>query len=209
MGLSVIGAGFGRTGTMSLKLALERLGFGPCHHMVEVIDHPEQAPLWRAAAEGKPVDWDRVFAGYGSAVDWPVCHFWRALAVQYPEAKFVLTVRDADAWYRSIADTILKVRQAVVADPNPQRRAVMEMATYLVDDLTFGGRTDEEHVKAVFRRHNEAVVAALPKQRLLVHDAAAGWGPLCAFLGRPVPDEPFPRTNSTTEFWAHVAGGRT
>jgi hypothetical protein len=208
MGLSVIGAGFGRTGTMSLKLALERLGFGPCHHMVEVIGHPAQAPLWRAAAEGKPVDWGRLFTGYASAVDWPACHFWRALAVQYPEAKFVLTVRDADAWYRSVAGTILKVMQGVAADPDPQRRAVMEMATYIVGDRTFGGRMDEDHVKAVFRRHNEAVAAALPEHRLLVCNAADGWGPLCAFLTRPVPDEPFPRTNSTAEFWEHIANPR-
>ena len=93
MTLAVIGAGFGRTGTMSLKVALERLSFGPCYHMIEEMEHPEHDALWQAASDDKPVDWERLFAGYRAAVDWPVAAFWPELASHYPEAKTHLAER--------------------------------------------------------------------------------------------------------------------
>jgi hypothetical protein len=201
MPLSVIGAGFGRTGTLSLKLALERLGFGPCHHMLEVFARPEQAAAWLAAAKGQAVDWDTLLAGYASAVDWPSSHFWRELSTHAPAAKVVLTARNADAWFRSISQTIGKLAEDEAAPPDPQARAVQEMARYVVMERTFGGRlADPAHAKAVYRRHVEAVTAALPPERLLVFDVADGWEPLCRFLGQPIPEAPFPRTNSTEEF---------
>ena len=110
MALAVIGAGFGRTGTLSLKVALEQLGLGRCYHMLEVFANPGHAAQWQAAADGKPVDWEALFAGYGAAVDWPACHFWRALAARYPEAKVLLTVREPGAWYKSVSDTIYQAR---------------------------------------------------------------------------------------------------
>ena len=109
MALSVIGAGFGRTGTESMKLALEALGLGPCHHMKEGLPNPEQISLWRAVARGEPADWDQIFEGYRSAVDWPAAHYWRELAAHYPDAKVVLTVRSPESWYASMENTILKV----------------------------------------------------------------------------------------------------
>jgi len=207
--LSVIGAGFGRTGTLSLKRALERLGLGPCHHMLEVFAHPAQATQWRAAAAGEPVDWDALLAGYGAAVDWPACHFWRELSQRYPAAKVVLTARDADAWYESLSATIGKFADAQSLPPDPLKRGVLEMGRVVVMERTFGGRIgDAAHAKAVYRRHVEAVMAGLPADRLLVFDVAEGWAPLCRFLGRPIPEEPFPRSNSREEFWQHVAGAR-
>ena len=209
MPLSVIGAGFGRTGTLSLKIALERLGFGPCHHMLEVLAHPTQALGWRAAAEGEPVDWDALLAGYGAAVDWPASHFWRELSHRYPDAKVVLTARDADAWYESISATIGKFAVGDQAlPPDPLKRSVIEMGRFLIMERTFGGRIgDPAHAKAVYRRHVEAVTDGLPPGRLLVFDSTEGWTPLCRFLDRPVPGEPYPRSNSREEFWQHVAGG--
>ena len=112
MALSVIGAGFGRTGTESMKLALETLGMGPCHHMKEVLANPEQVALWRSAAQGDLPDWEDAFAGYSSAVDWPAAYFWRELSEYYPDAKILLTVRSADSWYASMANTILKTLKA-------------------------------------------------------------------------------------------------
>jgi len=205
MPVSVIGAGFGRTGTLSLKIALERLGFGPCHHMLEVFAHPAQAANWRDAAEGRAVDWDALLAGYGSAVDWPSCHFWRQLSDHYRHAKIVLTVRDADSWYASMSATIGKLGDATSGPPDPQARAVLAMARLVIMEQTFGGRLAEpEHAKDVFRRHNAAVMAEVAGDRLLLFSVAAGWSPLCRFLDRPVPKEPFPRTNSSEEFWQHT-----
>jgi hypothetical protein len=94
MTLKVIGAGFGRTGTSSLKQALEDLGFGPCHHMTEVIAHPQQVPVWEAAMNGEPVEWEDVFHAYQSAVDWPSAAFYEPLMERYPDARVILTVRD-------------------------------------------------------------------------------------------------------------------
>ena len=198
MPLSVIGAGFGRTGTLSLKLALERLGFGPCHHMIEVFAHPAQAAVWRDAAKGQAVDWDALLAGYGSAVDWPSCHFWRELSEHYPAAKVILSVRDADAWYGSMSETIGKLETAGSDITDLGARAVMSMARLIVMERTFAGRLGEpEHAKTVFNRHNAAVIAGIPNDRLLLFNVIAGWSPLCRFLDRPVPNEPFPRTNSS------------
>ena len=207
MSLSVIGAGFGRTGTLSLKLALERLGFGPCHHMLEVIANPAQAAGWRAAAAGEGVDWDALLAGYASAVDWPACHFWRELSRRYPSAKVVLTARDADAWYNSLSATIGKFADGQGLPPDPFKREVFAMGQFIVMERTFGGRIrDPAHAKAVYRHHVEAVLASLPADRLLSFDVADGWAPLCRFLDRPIPSEPFPRSNSREEFWQHMGG---
>jgi hypothetical protein len=209
MPLSVIGAGFGRTGTLSLKLALEQLGFGPCHHMLEVFAHPAQAATWRAAAAGEAVGWDALLAGYGASVDWPSCHFWRELSAHYPAAKVILTVRSPDSWYESFSATIGKAAESKIAPPDPGLRQVLAMAQFLVMECTFAGRLGEPaHAKAVFNRHNAAVVAGLPSDRLLQFNVAEGWAPLCRFLDRPIPSEPFPRANSREEFWQHMDGPR-
>ena len=146
MGLAVVGAGFGRTGTKSLKLALNELGFGPCHHMFEIMEHPEQLPYWQAAARGETPDWDAVFANYGSCVDWPSARFWREIAAHYPDAKVLLSVRPVDLWIKSIHATILPAltdrSDQIPASPLARR----EMANEIVLEQTFGGRMgDAEH----------------------------------------------------------------
>lgn len=198
MALEVIGAGMGRTGTYSLKLALERLGFGPCHHMAEVMGNPEQKALWRAAGKGELPDWDTAYAGYRSAVDWPTAHFWRQVSDRYPDAKVVLTVRDPEAWYASMAQTIGLTIDASANDPQSFGVAV-------IGNGVFGGRFDDrDHAIAVYEAHNAAVKAALPPERLLVYRASEEWEPLCDFLGMAPPSEPFPRTNSTAEFRSRI-----
>lgn len=207
MGLSVIGAGFGRTGTLSLKGALEQLGFGPCHHMLEVVENPGQLPLWQRVAAGETVDWEAVFDGYRACVDWPSAFFWRELAEFYPEAKVVLTTRDVDAWYKSYNDTILALVAAMDRIADPHLRATLEMGGSIVGPRVFDGRPHEpEHAKAVFRNHLESVRAALPADRLLVFDVREGWESLCAFLGVAVPETPFPRLNDTEQFKAVLSG---
>ncbi|MFI0411125.1 sulfotransferase family protein [Actinomadura sp. 3N508] len=207
--MKVIGAGFGRTGTASLKAALERLGLGPCYHMSAVIAEPRRVRQWLDIGEGRAPDWDDVFAGYRSALDWPAASYWRELADHYPDAKVVLTVRDPERWYDSVASTIFA--RALAERRLPLRRRIVRwlvkrrspdfalyprMARATVMDRVFGGRIDDrDHVLDVFDRHIAEVKATIPAGRLLVFDVAAGWEPLCAFLGVPVPDEPFPQSN--------------
>src|ERR1700761_9233565 len=121
MSLQVIGAGFGRTGTMTLKTALEQLGLGPCHHMYEVILHPEQAPFWERATRGENVDWEEVFANYRSSCDWPSCAFYKELAERYPQAKVILTLRDPKAWFKSVSNTIMVSFKGPMTLPDGRR----------------------------------------------------------------------------------------
>lgn len=201
MALSVIGAGFGRTGTMSLKLALEALGVGPCYHMIEVFKNPEAPGWWSAAADGNP-DWERIFEGYVSTVDWPNATFYRELADAYPEAKVILTERDPQAWFESTQSTIFA---RDVSDPpaNPFDEMVSKVIVRLFD----GRMHDRDHVISVFERHNREVRETIPANRLLVYEVAQGWEPLCAFLGKPVPAGPMPKVNSTDEFRSRIAQG--
>lgn len=203
MTLSVIGAGFGRTGTLSLKLALERLGLGPCYHMKEVFAHPDHVPAWEQAADGGTVDWDALFEGYRSAVDFPASSFYGELAAHYPAAKVILTVRDPDRWFASVDATILRpLRQTLPAHLADWGR----MARKTILERVFAGdASDRAHLVACYERHNAEVKRTIPAERLLVYEASQGWEPLCAFLAVPVPDEPFPLVNTTAEFQERIA----
>lgn len=206
MPLDVVGAGFGRTGTNSLKLALEMLGFGPCHHMFEVRDRPDQIRFWAAAARGERSDWDAVFAGFRATVDWPSAYFWQPIAAHYPKAKVLLSVRPEAEWLKSIQSTIYESLKNRGQRTTPLAREQGEMAYDIIEKRTFGERLGEpEHALAVYRAHIAEVKAAIEPDRLLVYDVAEGWGPLCRHLGVPVPSVPFPRTNSTEEFRARAA----
>ncbi|MEU8280020.1 sulfotransferase family protein [Microbispora bryophytorum] len=208
--LEVIGAGLPRTGTTSTKAALERLGFGPCYHTFEVLLRPELAERWLPVCSGGPGDWERVFEGFRSCVDWPASFFWRELARAYPDAKVVLTVRDPRSWYASFrALGSLSPREPMREDEAPEAiRPVVAAMTSLQplfkrisesvfgEDWRPGHSPDEERAVAAYHRHVAAVLAALPAERLLVFDVREGWGPLCAFLGVAAPpDAPFPRLN--------------
>jgi hypothetical protein len=205
MTIKVFSAGFGRTGTLSLKLALEEIGFGPCHHMKEVLENgPVQVPLWHEAAAGK-AEFAAIYKGYNSAVDWPTAAFWREVAALYPEAKVILSTRSAESWYASFSETILASLMAKENWPPP---AVpwLTMVTKVVIDRSLGGRTDKDGVIAAFHAQEAAVKAEIPASRLLVHTDKDGWEPLCAFLGVPVPATPYPRTNSKEEFFELMKG---
>ncbi len=201
MTIEVIGAGFGRTGTLSLKLALEKLGFGKCYHMIEVAQNPGHVALWQDATRGEPTDWDTLFEGYGASVDWPACNFWELQLGHYPNARVILSERDPDRWYESVMNTIYPSSLAFREAEDPATREFAEMVFELVWEGTFHGRVeDKEHAIDVYLAHNEYVKKQAPKDRLLVFQPEQGWAPLCDFLDRPVPDEPFPRVNSTEEF---------
>ncbi|MCX2730268.1 sulfotransferase family protein [Saccharopolyspora sp. NFXS83] len=196
--VKIIGAGFGRTGTASIKSALEHLGFGPCYHMFEVIAEPERMQDWARALDG-PVDWDQVLGGYESTVDWPGCTFWRELMAAYPDAKVLLTTRDPERWYDSTYNTIYQFVQDPPGDADDafttKLRPTIER---MIWNGAFGGRfEDRAHAIEVFERHNAEVRAAVPADRLLEYQVGQGWEPLCDFFGVDVPAEDFPHINDS------------
>jgi len=205
--LQVIGAGLGRTGTTSLKAALERLGFGPCHTMLSLFQDHEQIPLWQRASRGEPMDWTEIYAGYRSTVDWPGARFWREIDATFPTAKVILTVRDPKSWYDSARDSIYAAAMEPLptSGVDPVFASLWHMSREVVWDGVFHGRfDDEDYALEVFEEHNQAVRQEIDAHRLLVFEVGQGWGPLCDFLGIPVPDEPFPRTNDRGQFAANI-----
>jgi hypothetical protein len=197
MTLRVVGAGLGRTGTMSLKAALERLLDGPCYHMIEVFARPHHVPMWHAAVNGEPVDWDEMFDGFTSAVDWPVGAFWREIGDAYPDAKILLSSRDGTGWWNSFDKTILENFRR---GPTPGGEIWFEMVSDLLHKRFTENFTEEKAAVAAYEHHNDTVRSTVPADRLIDWRPGDGWEPLCAALGVPVPDEPFPHTNTTEEF---------
>ena len=201
MTIKVIGAGFGRNGTLSLKNALETLGFASCYHMLELNLEKNEDLAWSALARGEKVDFDVLFEGYQASVDWPSCNFWREQLAWYPDAKVILSERDPESWYASIMNTIYPASLAAskLEDPLFQRRS--KMVFEVVWDGLFDGRMeDKDHVIGIYLEHNKAVKDSVPADRLLVFESSQEWGPLCEFLEVPLPAEPYPRVNTTEDF---------
>jgi hypothetical protein len=207
MSLQIIGSGFGRTGTMTMKDALGVLGYGPTHHMTEIMAHPEQLAHWKRTFAGEDVDWAEVYRGYVSQVDWPGASRWRQAMGAFPDAKVIHTERPADVWWASFDGTIGKFFAMAEQLPLPPefREIFLTMKSGFLAE-TFADFTDRDAAIAAYRANNAAVREAVPADRLLVFDVAEGWGPLCAFLGAPVPDTPFPHHHLRKEFWEHFGG---
>lgn len=206
MALKVVGAGFGRTGTLSLKNALENIGFGPCYHMMEVFPRPEHVAMWHRLAFENTIDWDVIFSGFHATVDWPAARWWREIAAHFTNAKVLLSVRDPEAWYKSMIDTIYQAMKWPVTGDVPEIvRLQNEMVRKAILGETFDNRfEDKAHAIEVFKRHNQEVRDTIDPARLLVFDVREGWAPLCRFLEVPIPDEPFPRLNDTASTQAMI-----
>ncbi len=217
--MKVIGAGFGRTGTTSLKAALETLGFGASYRLTEVFKHPEHVAFWEAARRGERVDWEGFFSGYGVAVDWPACTFYGEIMEAFPGAPVILTIRDPDRWYESVRSTIYGIR-TLSAGRAPMRLAfalaglfapgvtgIARLADEILWEGTFDGRfEDRSYAIETYKRHNAEARRQVPPERLLVYDVKEGWAPLCDFLGVEVPDQPFPHLNDTREMRRRLLG---
>ncbi|MGB2710190.1 MAG: sulfotransferase family protein [Conexibacter sp.] len=204
--VQVIGAGFGRTGTWSLKAALEEIGFGPSFHMIDLLKHPDRAAMFLAALQGEEVDWNEVFDGYRSTVDWPGCTFYRRILAAYPDAKVILSVRDPDKWYESAKKTIYALKEAAArgaleGDGPGAPPEVLGMIRTLIWDTTFEDRfADKDFAIEVFERHNEEVKRVVPAAQLLVYEIQQGWAPICEFLGVEAPGGEFPHLNDAETF---------
>lgn len=194
---------------MSLKAALEELGFDPCYHMSEVFENSSHADRWNAAALGGQVNWENLLEDYAATVDWPGCSFYEELMEVYPDAKVLLSVRDPERWYESTSNTIYNIRRittsskffAAVGRLNPRITSIARMVNGLIWEGTFDGRfEDKQYAIGVFNRHNEEVKERVPKDRLLVYEVEEGWEPLCDFLGVEVPETPFPHLNDSDSF---------
>jgi hypothetical protein len=203
-GLQVIGVGMHRTGTMSVKAALEQLGFGPCYHGMEALRRSADGEHWLAAYEtGGDVDWSQIFEGYPATLDWPTIHFWEELATAYPDARILLTERDPESWWSSHVSLFQTTAKFDRDLTDEQRQWAQESgfarmfdALSAIVPATFDGRVfDKEHCLRVYEEHYERVRRTVSAERLLSYRVQEGWEPLCRFLGLDVPDEPFPRVN--------------
>ena len=199
MGLKVVGAGLGRTGTHSLKVALESLLGGPCYHMIELFPRPEHVAMWHAAIRGDEPDWEQMLDGFAAAVDWPAAAVWRELHSAFPGSVVLLSVRDnPEQWWGSFSQTILQVMERPPVD---EMAAWYAMSEDMLGRLTPRYRERDAAI-AAYESHNQAVREAVPSDRLIEWRPSDGWGPICERLGVPQPDEPFPHVNTTDEFRA-------
>ncbi len=212
MPIKVLGSGYGRTGTMSLKLALEQLGFGPCYHMVELFKNAEGIKHWEQAGRQEAVNWDELFMSYRSIVDFPGAIYFEEMAKYYPEAKVIHTVRDPEDWYESAKATIFsfdpgmatKMKILLTTPFSARSRHIMriiQMHQNAIWSYQFEKKfEDKDYAIENFKRHTQRVQDTIPADRLLVFDVREGWEPLCKFLEVSVPSEPFPRSNAREGF---------
>jgi len=207
MTLQVIGSGFGRTGTMTLKTVLEHLGFGPTHHMVEVLQSPQQQTIWHPAFRGEPIDWKLAFDGFSSQVDFPGSGYWRDIMKAFPEAKVIHTERPAEDWWSSFDATIGKSLRLMDTLPLPPELKTLfgDLRDHFMQKV-MGDYCDKATAIAAFEENNRLVRELVPADRLLVFNVAEGWEPLCRFLGVDAPEGPFPHQNVRSEFWQHFGG---
>jgi len=202
--MKLIGAGYPRTGTLSTKIALEQIGFGPCYHFYTLFERPQHVDVWLEAANGGLPDWKALLADFQAAIDWPVSLFYKQLTREYPDAKVLLTTRDPEAWYNSILNTVYFASHLPVPEGS-----VFHKTENFINILGWQGHfqgrfEDKAFAISMFERHHQEVKDSGPANRLLIWDVKEGWEPLCAFLGVPVPDMPFPHVNDTKEFLARL-----
>ena len=190
--MEVIGVGIGRTGTLSLKVALEKIGFAPCYHMLDVIMHPGDIKIWLAIGGGKDLDWKKLFKKYKAGVDYPFPTNYLKYLEKNPNTKVILTIRDPEDWYESAKETIYPI-QRVLINWLPFGKIVGRTTIW---HKLFNGRfKDREFAIDVFKKHIEEVKVNVPKEQLLIYNIKEGWGPLCEFLNVQIPRESFPHVN--------------
>ena len=204
MALRVVGAGLGRTGTHSLKVAFEQLLGGPCYHMLEVLGHPDHIAVWAAAVKGDEPDWQLFLSGYVATVDWPAAAYYQQLSALWPDAVVVLSTRDSAAWWKSVHNTIFEATAREAPEGDELATDFRSMTHAMLHDLFTPHWLDEKAAIAAYEAHNAEVRATIPADRLVEWQPGDGWEPICRALGVDEPDEPFPHVNSTADFRAMI-----
>ena len=200
MSLRIIGASYGRTASLSLKKALEILGYSKCYHMSEVVTNPKHSGLWLRAWKGEFI-WDDIFNGYQAAVDWPVAAFWPELMEAYPRAKIILSIRDPEAWYESAKNTIFKSMDEGMRSQNLEIRKRIAMAKEIIVEGTFNGElNNKEHCIRIYNENIDRCKREVESERLIIFDPKNGWQSLCEQLKCPIPNTDYPFINTTKEF---------
>lgn len=216
MSIKIVGAGYGRTGTKSLQLALEKLGYGKCYHMEELFRNPAGITHWKNAYQGKKVDWTSLFQNYQSIVDFPGAIYYKEIANHFPDTKVILSVRDPEKWYQSVRATIfgfdpgpaIKMKMLFkmpFSAPARNLFQVIQQSNKAIWNQYFEDKfEDKDYAIQRFKQHIEEAKRVIPKERLLIFDAKDGWQPLCDFLGKEIPSEPYPNSNKKEDFqtWA-------
>ncbi len=211
--LEVVDLSLGRTGTMSLKHALEELGFTKCYHFIDLYNNPEHPSTWLSASRGEKIDWERLFEGYKATVYWTTCYDYSELLKHYPDARVVLTVRDPEKWYQSVHNTIYRFNRLTIPRKillltiglfKPEFKklyAMWQLQEQTLWQNTFKGKFhNKEYAIEVFNNHIEEIKSNVPANRLLVYNVKDGWEPLCQFLKVPLPDTSFPHINDSASF---------
>jgi sulfotransferase family protein len=203
MTLRVVGAGLGRTGTHSLKLALEQVLGGPCYHMSELIDREDDTAVWAAATRGESVDWASFLSGFKATVDWPACAFWEPIAAAHPDAVVLLSMRESpEAWWNSVERTIVQALQRPVPDDDAAWKERRQMVIAMVESTFTPDWRNRDGAIAGYIRHSDRVRESVAPERLVEWRPGDGWEPICEALGIEIPAEPFPHTNTTADFRA-------
>jgi sulfotransferase family protein len=194
--IQIIGAGLGRTGTTSLKAALEILLKAPCYHMANISHHPDHINLWHSASQGDHPNWSLLFQNYAAVTDWPAAAFYKELMPAYPEAKILLSFRESEAWFKSCQNTIFP---KILSSPGEWGDMIRSVVfNTFCEDLN-----DRNSCIAAYEKHNEEVRHYVPADRLIEWQPGDNWAPLCEALNLPEPDEPYPYVNKTKDFIAH------
>jgi hypothetical protein len=218
MSIKIIGAGFPRTGTNTLREALELLGLGKTYHMKQLLVHPENLHYWTTLRDTHTTDWEKLYDGYEATVDFPCYPWYKEHMKQYPDAKVILSTRPFEEWYTSFSSTIWKAQnppeeereamaERIASDPRLQSvMQVMGFAKQIIVEDHFQGRfLDKEFIEKIFNAHDEEVKKYVPADKLLIFDVNEGWEPLCEFFNVEVPKGSLPHTNKKEDF--HVMVG--
>lgn len=213
MELQVIGTGLARTGTMSLKVALEQLLSGNCFHVIEWLKDPQRTTILKKGYKKNEIDWSAFYEGFASAVDYPTCLFYQQLLEINPDLKVIHTVRDFDSWYASVKETVYRGKPKSAQDIFRMIKNMMLSADFrrvapvfmLNDKLIWQGQfesrfEDKEFMREKYRQHEEEVKKTVKEEHLLIYNIKDGWEPLCEFLHVPAPKTVFPKSNERQEF---------
>jgi len=211
MALKVIGTGLPRTGTASLKGALQLLGYQQTYHMDNLLNNPSQVHYWVELFDTGSTDYDALFEGFAASTDFPGFFAYKALLKQYPDSKFILTTRDPDIWYESIKNTVYQAVTAFFQKDTPtdsMRRVegVFQLLDrYLFGQFFKGTFLDKEKTLSLVNAYLDEINAIIPADKMLIYEISEGWQPLCDFLELRVPEIEFPYKNKREDFNTMIA----